>query len=211
MVRRPCFKFRLRILLILVGWLLFPTHSTHAQSSEITFYVGGFLGDKFLMQPSFALRPVEGVFNDRVIGGIRYAYFFHPRLAMEGGVGLTPAVIATAGRGSGGTVVSTTVGVDTWVFHANLTWHIVRAPVIPYLTGGAGVVHFRLDNALDFRFPSSDTDFAPNIGGGLKIPIRDTVALRFDSRVYWAKPDFSIEGNIQFVEITGGVSILFDF
>ena len=185
---------------------------THAQSSEITLYAGGFLGDTFISTPPVLTGPVVGTFDDQVTVGFRYAYFFVPQLAAEFGVGFTPTNVVTVSRTSGGTDVRSVIDVDTYVVHGNLTAHLVRGGhVIPYVTGGVGAVHFGYSiDPYGFLTPS-ETDFALNAGGGVKFPIRKTTALRFDSRVYWVDSEFAPQETSTFVEITGGVSILFDF
>lgn len=183
-----------------------------AQSSEITLYVGGFKGQSFIRHPSVLFPEVQGVFDDHVTGGFRYAYFLNNHLAVEGGAGFTPAsILAKASFSGGNTQAQSIIDVDTWVMHANLTAHLLRARVIPYVTGGVGAVHFKFKTQSFGFLTPSETDFAWNAGGGLKIPVRHNAALRLDSRVYWIKPDFSVEDTTHFTEITGGVSILFDF
>ncbi len=185
----------------------------HAQSSEITVYAGGFLGDSFISEPDILLgEPVETtVFDDDVTVGFRYAYFFNSYFALEGGVGFTPASVVASGQGNGGTVVRTTIGVNTYIFQGNLLVHLFKGPVIPYVTGGAAGVHFDFQRN-QFEFVTvSETDFALNAGGGIKVPVGKTTAIRGDARVYWMDPSFSAEGTIHFVEVSGGVSILFDF
>jgi len=158
---------------------------TQAQSSEITVYVGGFLGDSFIAEPPVLFGdPTETtVFNDKVTVGARYAYFFTSHFALEGGIGFTPASIASSLRVNGGSNFNSIVAVDTFVYQANALVHLFRGPVIPYVTGGVGAVdfHFRR-NQFDFVIPS-ETDFAWNAGGGIKVPVSPTTAIRGDARV----------------------------
>ncbi len=107
--------------------------------------------------------------------------------------------------------MQTLVDVDTWVLSANMTVHLLKARVIPYVTGGVGALHFSFNTSRHGFLTPSETDFAWDAGGGTKVPVRDTVALRFEGREYWYNPDFSVENIGRFTEITGGVSILFDF
>lgn len=194
-------------------FLILVPIAARAQSSEITFYAGGFTGDDFISQPQVLFGdPVNTtVFDNNVTGGFRYAYFFNSYFALEGGVGFTPASIASSAFINGGSTFRSVVDVNTYVFQGNVLAHLFRGPVIPYVTGGVAAVHF------DFRpnefvfFTPSETDFALNAGGGFKIPVNQTTAIRADGRVFWMDPQFSAEGTIHFVEITGGVSILFDF
>jgi opacity protein-like surface antigen len=205
------FAFLLIVVVSVIG--IFSPRIASAQSSEITFYAGGFTGDEFISQPDILFGdPVNNtVFDDQVTGGFRLAYFFNPHFAVEGGVGFTPASIASTLVVNGGTTFRSVVGINTYVVQGNLVAHLFRGPLIPYVTGGIGAVHF------DFRpnefvfFTPSETDFAWNAGGGLKIPVNNTTAIRGEGRVYWMNPEFSAEGTIHFIEITGGVSILFDF
>ncbi len=183
-----------------------------AHSSEITLYAGGFLGDSFVIRPPTLFDEVEAVLDDDVTVGIRYAYYFHPRFALEGGLGFTPATIVSRGSVSGGTSVAAIFDVDTYVMHANLLFRMAQGPVVPYLTAGVGAVHFDINTASFGFLTPSETDFAVNAGGGLKLRIRgETTYLRIDGRVYWLDPEFSEEDTATFGEITGGVSILFDF
>ncbi len=197
---------------ILSLFLLSLASSALAQSSEITFYAGGFLGESFIIKPPALFDEVEAVFDDDFTGGIRYAYFLNSHIALEAGAGFTPSSILARGSFSGGdTNVSTVVHVDTYVLHANVVAHLVRGPVIPFVTAGVGAVHFSFDTADRGFLTPSETDFAWNAGAGLKIPIRPNTALRFEGRFYWMKPEFSVEDTSRFAEISGGLSILFDF
>jgi opacity protein-like surface antigen len=204
-------KMRLQFLSI-CAFVLFTAAAAYAQNSEITLYAGGFRGDSFITQPSVLFPEVEAVFDDEFTGGVRYAYFFTPLIAVEVGAGFTPAsLLAETSFSDGLTKGSSIVDIDTWVMHANLTAHLVRARVIPFLTGGVGAVHFNIKTSRFGFLTPSETDLAWNAGGGLKIPVRGNTALRFDGRVYFLDTEFSKDDTATFTEITGGVSILFDF
>src|SRR5687768_4892121 len=84
-------------LLILVCFALLTTASLQAQSSEITFYAGGFQGDSFLFKPPVLIDRVDAVYNDDFTGGVRYAYFFTDHFAGEAGIGFTPSTILGEG------------------------------------------------------------------------------------------------------------------
>jgi outer membrane protein W len=183
-----------------------------AENSEITFYAGGFLGDSFISTPSVLFPSVEAVFDDEFTGGIRYAYFLTNHLAVEMGGGFTPSSVATRASFSNGvTYAASVIHIDTYVLHANLLAHLYHGPIIPFVTGGVGAVHFGFDTN-HFGFArASETDFAWNAGAGFKIPIKSDTAIRLDGRYYWLKPEFSDEDTSTFLELSGGVSILFDF
>lgn len=192
--------------------LMLAAGTLWGQSSEITFYAGGFLGDSFIIRPAPLFDDVEAVFDDDFTAGFRYGYYFHPKFGLEIGVGFTPSsILATGNTGGGGTNVSTIFDVDTYVMHANLVHRFTQSSVAPYVTAGVGAVHFDI-NTFRFGFLTpSETDFAFNAGGGVKFRLHEEYFFRLDGRGYWMNPEFSEEDRATFVEITGGVSILFDF
>jgi len=211
-VKRSFCQSLAAVLFVLFLLLSIPS-STHAQSSEITFFTGGFFGDSFISQPDVIFGdPVNNtVFDDQVAVGFRYAYFLNSFFALEGGVGFTPASIVSSLSVDGGSNFRSVVDVNTYIFQGNVVAHLFRGPIIPYVTGGVAAVHFDFRrNQFDFVTPS-ETDFALNAGGGFKIPVGKETAIRADGRVFWMDPSFSVEESIRFVEVTGGVSILFDF
>lgn len=190
-----------------------------AENSEITFYVGGLRGDKFQVFAPSLFQNVDAKFDDKITGGFRMAYFLNKHFAAEGGIGFSPSTVITAASYSGGqTTAGAALGIDTYVLHANVVAHLANGPVIPYVTGGVGAIHFAIQSNnhdhghgyYDFPTPS-ETDFAWNAGGGVKIPFHQTVAFRFDGRVYFLNPQFSTGGSTTFEEFTGGLSFLFDF
>lgn len=191
-----------------------------AENSEITFYVGGLKGDKFKVFAPALFQNVDAKFDDKFTAGFRMAYFLNKHFAAEGGIGFSPSSVITAASYSGGqTTAGAVIGIDTYVLHANLVAHLLHGPVVPYVTGGVGAIHFAIqtnqndhNHYYDYHFPTlSETDFAWNVGGGVKFPFRPTVAFRFDGRVYFVDPQFSTGGSTTFEEFTGGMSFLFDF
>ncbi len=133
--------------------------------------------------------------------------------ALEGSLGFTPARIVSAGQVDGGSSSFSIVEVDTYVFSANLLTNLVRkGPVRPFLTGGVSTVHFSFqDSPFYFGLTPSETDFAFNAGGGLRVPFREKMSVRLDAKYYWLNPEFSKEDNPRFLELSGGVSVDFDF
>jgi hypothetical protein len=185
-----------------------------AENSEITFYVGGLMGDKFQVFAPVLFQNVDAKFDDKITGGFRMAYFFNDHFAAEGGIGFSPSTVITGASYSGGeTQAGILLGIDTYVLHANLVALLANGPVVPYVTGGVGAIHFGIQSEqYYYGLPTpSETDFAWNAGGGVKIPFRKTVAFRFDGRVYFVNPQFSTGGSTTFTEITGGLSFRFDF
>ena len=200
--------------ILVLGFLLFlAAAQAQAQSSEITIYAGGFLGDSFIIRPAPLFDEVEAVFDDDFTAGFRYGYYFHRNAALEIGVGFTPSsILATASAGGGNTNVSTIFDVNTYVMHANLVYRFTQGSVVPYVTGGVGAVHFDIKTAQFGFLTPSETDFALNAGGGVKFRLHEEYFFRLDGRVYRMNPEFSEEDETAvFTEITGGISVLFDF
>ena len=182
------------------------------EHSEITFYAGGFLGDSFIVVgPAPLFEEVEAVFDDDFTVGFRYGYWFHPKLAMEFGVGFTPSTVLASGNVNGGSNVRTIFDVNTYVLHANLVYRFTHGSFVPYVTAGVGGVHFNINTASRGFLTPSETDFAVNAGGGFKFRLHEDYFFRADGRVYRMDPEFSEDDSIVFGEITGGIAVLFEF
>lgn len=197
------------IVFLLVFLPVFCFAESRDHMSEVTVYAGGFFGDKFVSPPASLFGEVETVFDDDATFGFRYGYNITPTFEVEGGLGFTPASVLVASSTDGGTNAGAAVDVDTYVMHGNLVAHLFQGPVLPYVTGGIGAVHFGFQQN-NFGNNPSETDFAFNAGGGLKIPVKEDIAIRMDSRVYWMNPEFA-DGTTTFVEVSGGISILWNF
>lgn len=187
--------------------------SARDYNADVTFYAGGFLGDNFIFRPPQLFDNFGATLDDDFIGGFRLAYNLNRNFALEGSLGFTPASIVSQGQFNGGFSGSSVVKVDTYVFSANLLTNLIpKGPVRPFLTGGVSAVHFSFrDSPFLFRLTPSETDLAFNAGGGLRIPFRENMSIRFDGRYYWLNPEFSTEDNPHFVELSGGVSVDFNF
>jgi OOP family OmpA-OmpF porin len=70
--------------------------------------------------------------------------------------------------------------------HANLNYNVPlnNSSLVPYLTAGGGIANFNVDNddAID---EESETDGEINAGGGLKLFLSETIAVRGDVRNHW--------------------------
>jgi opacity protein-like surface antigen len=198
----------------LCGFLLFSPSFVLSQdedNAEIAFFAGGFFGDSLIVTSGNPLfNSVDGVFDDDFIGGARLTYFFNPYLGIEGGVGFTPASLLASSNINGGTDFSSVISVDTYIFSANVVGQLPRGPVRPFVTGGVAAVHFNFDTSDFGTLTPSETDLALNIGGGIKIPVTDSVMLRAEARYYHANSDFA-EDSIKFTEVSGGVAVKFNF
>jgi opacity protein-like surface antigen len=201
-------RFTLALALLFVSTYAFAQDET----SEITLYVGGFLGDSFIIKPQPLIPEVKAVLDDQFTVGFRYAYYFHRNFGLEGGVGFTPASIVTSAFVSGGSFVNSVIDVDTYVMQANLLYRFTQGSFVPYVTAGAGAVHFNIRTSQFGFLTPSETDFAPNVGGGFKYRLKNEYFFRLDGRVYWVRPGFDVtDDKATFGEITGGISVLFNF
>ncbi len=204
------------LILIFLPFCVFAEdrYSDRQYNADVTFYAGGFLGDSFILSPPQLLSDFgASTLDDDFIGGFRLAYHLNPYLAMEGSLGFTPANVFSEVFVDGGLTGTATIRVDTYVFSANLVGNLVkRGPIRPFLTGGVSAVHFDFrDSPFFFGLNPSETDMAFNAGGGLRIPFRQDMSMRFDGRYYWLTPDFSGDDDPRFMELSGGVQIDFDF
>jgi opacity protein-like surface antigen len=184
-------------------------------NADVTFYAGGFLGDDFILQNSRLFVPDNfgATLGDDFIGGFRLAYNLNRHFAVEGSMGFTPASIASAAQVNGGFNGFATIRVDTYVFSADMLTNIIpEGPVRPFVTGGVSAVHFDFrDSPAFFTLNPSETDFAFNAGGGVRFRFRQDMSFRFDGRYYWLNPEFSKDDSPHFVELSGGVSVDFNF
>lgn len=202
--------------LSLCGFLLVAPAFVSAEegqdyNAEIHFFAGGFLGDSIIVTSGNPLfNRVDGVFDDNFIGGARLTYFFNPYLGMEGGVGFTPASLLASSNINGGTDFSSVIKVNTYIFNANLVAQLGHGPIRPFVTGGVAAIHFNFDTTEFGTLTASETDLALNLGGGVKIPVNETVMVRLDGRYYWANSDFA-QDKVKFTEVSGGIAVRFNF
>ncbi|MBA2565802.1 MAG: outer membrane beta-barrel domain-containing protein [Gemmatimonadetes bacterium] len=105
--------------------------------------------------------------------------------------------------------------------HANLNYNVLlnNSRLVPFLTAGGGIASFNVDND-DGIDEDSSTDGEVNAGGGLKLFLSETVALRGDLRNHWIfasvpneDPDESGDEEdavtTSNLELSGGVSFNF--
>lgn len=149
--------------------------------------------------------------------GVRYQYNLTPHVGLEGNFLFTPAkneFLGPEGEGIG------TGDVDAFYYNANVVYDFLPASnVIPYLTGGLGVVTLRVDDPV---LSGSETKLAGNVGGGLLFAMNRNIGLQFDVRDYIYRVDeldtqfrhaFNVpagfEETVHDVTVTGGLSIIF--
>jgi len=69
---------------------------------------------------------------------------------------------------------------DVFGYHTNLTYYFVKKRVQPFLTAGMGGVTFRMIGATFNTAASSTTNFAINLGGGVKFHPKKRLRVSFD-------------------------------
>lgn len=122
--------------------------------------------------------------------GAAGAYNFTTQLAVEGELGIIPDI---AGDTNG-----VDIGVQT--FSANGVYHFdTGSAIVPYATFGLGFgrTHADVSGVGD----DSQTEFAINLGGGVKYPINDRLAVRGDLRYFNVNDE-----NPNFWRVYGGVT-----
>lgn len=163
----------------------------HAQPSALpepnTFELTPFIGFGFGFSNDDGLPDLsDGAFTLGVAG----AYNFTTQLAVEGELGIVPDI---AGDTNG-------ADVNVQTFSANGVYHFdTRSAVVPYATLGLGFgrTHAEIAGVGD----DSQTEFAVNLGGGVKYPINDRLAVRGDLRYFNVNDE-----NPNFWRIYGGVT-----
>ena len=71
---------------------------------------------------------------------------------------------------------------DVFNYHTNLTYYFVKKRVQPFLTAGMGGVTFRMTGATFNSATSTTTNFAANLGGGVKFHPKKRLRVSFDLR-----------------------------
>jgi OmpA-OmpF porin, OOP family len=148
-----------------------------------TFDLTPFIGFGFGYSDGFDVS--DGTF----LLGVAGAYNFTTQLAVEGELGIIPDIA--------GDTPDLDISVQT--FSANGVYHFdTRSAVVPYATLGLGFGRIGVDSTSG---DDSNTEFAFNLGGGVKYPINDRLAVRGDVR-YFNVNDL----NPNFWRIYGGVT-----
>jgi OOP family OmpA-OmpF porin len=152
---------------------------------------------------SVEVEPFVGVMTfdndlnlaDHVGFGGRLGYNFTDNWALEGSFNFVPHAEADIeGFDEDGlNLPETTV----WLANGNLLYSFLlnQSRLVPFVTAGGGVANFNVDND-DNIAEDSETDGEVNAGGGLKLFLSRTVALRADARHHWifaAKPNEDVD------------------
>lgn len=128
----------------------------------------------------------DDIFLDDGFGfGGRLGYNFTDSWALEGTFNFMPGVDADFGDDFDD-VDDVFPETTVWLAHANLNYNfnLHESRLVPFLTAGGGFANFNTDNDDDIDEESS-TDGEVNAGGGLKLFLSETVAVRGDVRNHW--------------------------
>jgi OmpA-OmpF porin, OOP family len=160
-------------LLTLAGGAVAPAHAQlGARSLEVEPFVGIVTFDNFLN------------LKDEVGFGGRVAYNFTDNWGLEGTFNFIPnAEIDLQGIDEDDLDLPQTT---VYLAHGNLVYNFIlnQARLVPFVTAGGGIANFNVDNDDDIA-EESETDGEVNAGGGLKLFMSRTVALRADARHHW--------------------------
>jgi OOP family OmpA-OmpF porin len=142
-----------------------------ARSVEVEPFVGVMTFDNDL-----------GLDNHVGFGG-RLAYNFTDSWALEGTFDYLPNVKPDTGSEAIDDLLPETA---VYLAHGNLVYNFLlnQSRLVPFVTAGGGIANFNPDNN-DNIGNDSETDGEVNAGGGLKLFLTRTVALRGDARHHW--------------------------
>jgi hypothetical protein len=170
--------------------LISPSQA-RAQSNS-SFYVTPWIGVGFYAG-SVGLEisdPVLSAEKAKLSNAPAYGLFIGGRvsnLIIEGVFSLQPSTVLVEGTIADGTLL-TGYGVTTLIYGGNVgyAFSTSKTSVVPYLSAGAGGISISPDKIAESlaTSPTTETSFMFNFGGGLEIPIKDTVQLRLDVRDY---------------------------
>jgi len=171
------------------------------------------MGEIFHVAPD---RTIITESDDGDIFGLRLGYNFNPYIGMDWNIGYSSATYEAILFDDLGDVYSEDETTGLFLTDLDLVLHLLKGPVVPFLTAGGGII-----GTVD------QTTFAFNYGGGVKIFITDTIAIRLDYREYFGEfddeleevdigPDyilyeypFSYEENFNLREFSAGITFAF--
>jgi hypothetical protein len=161
-----------------------------ARAGDLTGFVGG------VKPGSLSISGLKTSLDGSPVFGLRLSGNFVPMLGHEHTLGFSSDYLyprsTRAFREAKG-----------FVYSSNLIVSLPSRRVIPYATGGVGIIHQYGDEDLPIG-----TKFAVNYGGGLKIPrMFGPLGLRFDARGYTAMGLFS--SKLTMLEVSAGLLISF--
>jgi outer membrane protein len=173
-----------------------------AGDQEVSFYAGEMFGDD-VTDEDLAKTPK---LDDEFTYGIRYAYSFTDRWALEFSLGETPTVVTD--------LPTNDIDLDLTTLDANAVYHFdLGSRWVPYVTAGAGYAMADLDKPIAGTINGTpvsiddDDGFTANAGVGVKFYATDHVSLRAEARYrYVDKVLEDVGDSLNTVETTLGVA-----
>ena len=174
-VRSICFLFALPVLF-----------GSSAVALDLTVFAGGTKPGKL------DIGGIETALDGGPVYGFRLGFPIVPMLGHEHTIAFSSDYLFPSG-------VSDITDAKGFVYNANLIFSLPVGTIVPYVTGGVGLIH---------QYGSPDlpvgTKFAVNYGGGLKFPrLVGPLGLRFDARGYTAVGTSG--SSLNMLEVTAGV------
>ncbi len=192
---------------LLVGFFFLCAGSAWAQSGEVWFS----LGSSLLSNTGLGTQSPTGTKNDfKVDNGFKFALRFgfntSDYMGHEMQYAYSRTHLISGGVNTGGMAIHQ--GGYNFLVYALKNGSRIR----PFGTGG---VHFAnyVPPGASASYGQGSTKFGVNYGGGVKVRVTDTLAVRFDLRRYETpKPNFGLlqrEGWLHQTEVSAGIGYLF--
>lgn len=200
--------------LLILGIASLGFAEIRAGSSEITGYVGGAIGlneTRFEGFPYYdpsleATVDFSTELKSGVSLGLRAGYNLTPYIGTEVGVGWASNDLKDV-LSIDGQEAREEVEASHSLWYSNLVIHLLpKSRFVPFLTGGVGAIYSSMSVEVNgYYVEVSETHFAPNFGGGVKIFLRRDLALRIDVRDFTWKYD-DTKDRLHMLEISGGLT-----
>ena len=192
---------------LLLGFFIFCGASAWGQSGEVWFSAGSsILSNKGLGSLTPAGTKDDVQLDDGFRFGFRFGFNMGEHLGHEIQYAYSRTHLLISNTDTGGMAI-----------HQggyNLLGYLTRdgSRVRPFGTVGLGFANFVPPGATA-TYGQGSTKFGFNYGGGVKVKVRDSLAVRFDLRQYdTPKPDFGTynrSGWLHQTEISAGVGLMF--
>jgi opacity protein-like surface antigen len=209
-------KFAAAVLFILAALLSNPALAGNFDASG---FVGGNFSDGELGMAEYPLADDLTTFklDQNLLFGFRLSYNYTNVLSFEGSLTVVPgsmkAEIFDAQSQSGSDLK--VLDASVYLFSANAMYNFPVAQTTVFFTAGLGTATFSTGSPVGFAdgvVPEGSTDFAFNIGAGVKYSLGDRFYVRGDLRKYFFEDDFGISTfskNPGVLELSVGVGVTF--
>lgn len=178
-------------------------------SSELTGYVGGAIGlneTRFEGFPYYDPSLEATELKSGVSLGLRVGYNLTPYIGTEVGAGWASNDLKDV-LNIDDQEAREEVKASHTLWYSNLVVHLLpKSRFVPFLTGGVGAIYSSMSVEVNgYYVEVSETHFAPNFGGGVKIFLRRNLALRIDVRDFtWKYED--TKDRLHMLEVSGALT-----